>query len=87
MSEISLFIEALIMGLEISAPVGPVGMVCMRITLAHGMKSGIASGLGAATADGVYAGLAGFGLTAFSMILVGGESYLRLAGCIYLKNK
>jgi putative LysE/RhtB family amino acid efflux pump len=84
MTEFSLFIESLIMGLAIAAPVGPVSMICMRITLNQDMRMGISAGLGAATADGTYAVIACFSLTAFSMLLLNGESLLRLLACLYL---
>ncbi len=57
-------------GLSIAAPVGLIGVRCIRRTLAQGRLCGFASGLGAATADAVYGCIAGFGLTAVSDLLI-----------------
>jgi len=65
-----LFLEGIIIGLAIAAPVGPIGVLCIRRTLADGRASGFVSGLGAATADAVYGAVAAFGLT-FSVRGVG----------------
>lgn len=70
-------IRGLILGLTIAAPVGPIGLLCIRRTLAHGWRAGFFSGLGAATADTFYGCLAALGLTALAQYqqpaaLVGG---------------
>jgi threonine/homoserine/homoserine lactone efflux protein len=54
------FLKGLIVGLSIAAPVGPIGILCIRRTLAHGRAAGFVSGLGAATADAMYGAAAGF---------------------------
>ena len=58
-----LLFEGMIIGLAIAAPVGPIGVLCIRRTLAEGRTSGFVSGLGAATADAVYGSVAALGLT------------------------
>jgi threonine/homoserine/homoserine lactone efflux protein len=60
------FVRGIILGLTIAAPVGPIGLLCIRRTMAHGWRAGFASGLGAATADTFYGVLAAFGLTALA---------------------
>ncbi len=50
------------MGFLIAAPVGPIGLLCIKRTMNQGFKVGLATGLGAAFADGVYGFLAAFGL-------------------------
>ncbi|MBI4492591.1 MAG: LysE family transporter [Chloroflexi bacterium] len=72
--------RAVILGFSIAAPVGPIGVLCIRRTLAHGRLVGFASGLGAATADAAYAAVAGLGLTAVSSLLVSQQTWLRLLG-------
>ena len=62
------------MGLAIAAPVGPIGVLCIRRTLAQGRAAGLLSGLGAATADALYGSVAAFGLTAVSGVLVAQRS-------------
>jgi threonine/homoserine/homoserine lactone efflux protein len=79
-----LFLRGLAMGLAIAAPVGAIGVLCIRRTLRGGRAIGIATGLGAATADGVYGAVAAFGVTAISAALVGARGWLGLAGGILL---
>lgn len=70
----------IIIGLSIAAPIGPVGIICIRRTLAQGRLSGLVSGLGAATADGFYGIVAAFGLTIVSGFLTGHLVPLRMLG-------
>jgi threonine/homoserine/homoserine lactone efflux protein len=79
-----LFFRGLAMGFAIAAPVGAIGVLCIRRTLRGGRAVGIATGLGAATADGVYGAVAAFGVTAISAALVGARGWLALAGGIFL---
>ena len=72
--------RGLIIGFSIAAPVGPIGVLCIRRTLAEGRTSGLVAGLGAATADALYGVVAGFGLTAISDLLVSQQALLRLLG-------
>jgi threonine/homoserine/homoserine lactone efflux protein len=78
--DISFLLRGLIIGFSIAAPVGPIGVLCIRRTLAEGRASGLVSGLGAATADAIYGCIAGFGLTFISSLLVGQQTWLRLIG-------
>lgn len=43
------FIKGLAIGLAIAAPVGPIGVLCIRRTLAEDGMSSLLSGIGAAT--------------------------------------
>lgn len=79
-----IFFQGLIIGFSIAAPVGPIGILCIRRTLAEGRFSGFVSGLGAATADAVYGSIAGFGLTFVSIFLIEKSHWLRLIGGIFL---
>jgi len=82
--ELAFFIKGLIIGLSIAAPVGPIGVLCIRRTLAEGRLSGFFSGMGAATADATYGMIAGFGLTSISSFLIGQQTWLRLIGGLFL---
>jgi threonine/homoserine/homoserine lactone efflux protein len=82
--DVGLFLEGIIIGFAIAAPVGPIGVLCIRRTLADGRISGFASGLGAATADAVYGAVAALGLTFVADFLMGGEAWLRLVGGTFL---
>lgn len=82
--DISIFLKGVIMGLSIAAPVGPIGVLCIRRTLAWGWLSGLLSGLGAATADALYGCIAGFGITVVSSLLISQQTWLRLIGGLFL---
>ncbi len=79
-----LFLRGLIIGFSIAAPVGPIGILCIRRTLSQGRASGFLSGLGAATADALYGCVAGFGLTVVSGFLVGQRFWIQLVGGVFL---
>jgi threonine/homoserine/homoserine lactone efflux protein len=78
--DIRFLLRGLIIGFSIAAPVGPIGVLCIRRTLAEGRAFGLVSGLGAATADAIYGCIAGFGLTFISSILISQQDWLRLIG-------
>src|SRR5215212_2408760 len=80
----SLFLEGVVIGLAVAAPVGPIGVLCIRRTLAYGRASGLVSGLGAATADAAYGSVAALGLTFVTGLLVDAEAWLRLGGGVFL---
>jgi threonine/homoserine/homoserine lactone efflux protein len=80
----SYLLRGVVIGFSIAAPVGPIGVLCIRRTLAEGRVSGLLSGLGAATADGMYGVIAAFGLTYVSNILIGYQSSIRLVGGLFL---
>lgn len=82
--DISLFLRGLIIGVSIAVPVGPVGILCMRRTLAEGRAVGLASGFGAATADAMYGVIAAFGVTFLSDLLVDKRQLLQLVGGAFL---
>ncbi len=79
-----LFLRGLLIGFSIAAPVGPIGVLCIRRTLSDGRMSGFLSGLGAASADMLYGALAAFGLTAVQEALLGRSDWLRLVGGMFL---
>ncbi len=78
--DLALMGRGLIIGLAIAAPVGPIGLLCIRRTLSQGRAAGFVSGLGAAAADAVYAAVAGFGISVFTSLVVGQAGWLRLLG-------
>jgi threonine/homoserine/homoserine lactone efflux protein len=81
---IPLFLQGLIIGFSIAAPVGPIGILCIRRTLTEGRASGFFSGMGAATADAFYGCVAGFGLTVISAFLIEQRFWLQVVGGIFL---
>jgi threonine/homoserine/homoserine lactone efflux protein len=81
---IRLLLRGIAIGFSIAAPVGPIGVLCIRRTLGRGRTVGFISGLGAATADAIYGCIAGFGLTFVSGFLVDQQVWIRLAGGLFL---
>jgi threonine/homoserine/homoserine lactone efflux protein len=81
---LTFLLKGLLIGFSIAAPVGPIGLLCIQRTVAYGRKSGLLSGLGAATADGVYGLIAGFGLTAVSALLIRLQLWVRLIGGLFI---
>jgi threonine/homoserine/homoserine lactone efflux protein len=79
-----LFINGIIIGFSIAAPVGPIGILCIRRTLNQGKRFGLISGLGAATADAVYGGVAALGLSLLSSFLVDQHFWIQLLGGLFL---
>lgn len=82
--DVMLLLKAALIGLSIAAPVGPIGLLCMQRTLAHGGKIGFVSGLGAAVADGVYGAIGAFGLAAITQFLVTLAVPLAIGGAAFL---
>lgn len=76
--------KGLVIGFSIAAPVGPIGVLCIRRSLRDGMAAGFAAGLGAATADAAYGAVAGFGVTAVSGFLIGHRFWIGLIGGAFL---
>jgi threonine/homoserine/homoserine lactone efflux protein len=77
-------LKGLVIGFSIAAPVGPIGVLCIQRTIVYGRMSGLITGLGAATADGLYGAIAAFGLTIISNFLVEQQSWFRLIGGAFL---
>jgi threonine/homoserine/homoserine lactone efflux protein len=78
------FVRGLLIGLSIAAAVGPMSVLCIQRTLCRGQIYGLVSGLGIATADGLYGCIAGFGLTVIATFLVEQQGWIRLVGGLFL---
>jgi threonine/homoserine/homoserine lactone efflux protein len=77
-------VRGLVIGFTIAAAVGPISLLTIRRTTAHGQVYGLVSGFGVATADANYAGIAAFGLTALTDVLVSGRLVLGLVGGVVI---
>jgi threonine/homoserine/homoserine lactone efflux protein len=77
---LGLGIRGLVVGFTIAAAVGPISLLTIRRTIAHGPLHGLVSGLGVATADASYAGIAAFGLTAVAGLLISARAALGVVG-------
>jgi threonine/homoserine/homoserine lactone efflux protein len=80
----SFLLKGLILGFSIAAPIGPIGVLCIRRTLAEGRASGFVSGVGAATADASYGSIAAFGLASIAAFLLSYQRPIRIAGGLFL---
>jgi len=69
-----------LIGIVIAAPVGAMAVLSIQRTLALGWRAGIATGGGIALADGMFAAVAAFGVTAVSEWLVDYQAPLRIIG-------
>lgn len=76
--------KGMLLGLSIAAPVGPISVLCIRKTIVRGLRAGLFSGLGAATADAVYGILAGLGLTALTAALMEFKIALQVLGGLFI---
>jgi threonine/homoserine/homoserine lactone efflux protein len=76
----------MLIGMVASAPMGPVGILCVQRTLNKGRRYGFVTGIGAAFSDIIYAGITGFGM-AFVMDFVNNDQnkfYLQIIGSVLL---
>jgi threonine/homoserine/homoserine lactone efflux protein len=90
-----LILKGIFIGLCISVPLGPIGMLCVQRTLNRGRKYGIATGLGATASDLVYTVAALFFLNS---IIIGfikehevffqfsGSAIILIFGCFIFKS-
>ena len=82
--DINFYVRGLLIGLSIAATVGPMSVLCIQRTLNKGQLYGLVSGLGIATADGVYGSIAAFGLTLITNFLIHEQLWIRLIGGLFL---
>jgi threonine/homoserine/homoserine lactone efflux protein len=82
--DLSFLVRGFLIGFVVALGVGPITLLVVRRTLAHDRVYGLASGLGVAAADGSYGGIAAFGLTAITAVLVGARPALALIGGAFL---
>lgn len=71
-------------GVIISAPMGPVGILCVQRTLEKGRKTGFYTGVGAAVSDLFYCLVTGFGLSLIEDFLKANQDAIQIAGSIVM---
>lgn len=79
-----LFVKSMVMGFCIAAPVGPIGMLCIQRSLSRGFRSGFATGIGAASADGIYGLLGALGIAGVAAALPMLSVALKMGGGVFL---
>ena len=73
-------LKGLIVGIIVSIPVGPLGLLCIPRTLAKGRRAGLAVGLGGSASDTLYSALALFALSFISGFIDAHKGWVLLAG-------
>jgi threonine/homoserine/homoserine lactone efflux protein len=74
------FLQGMVVGVALAAPVGPVGLLCIRLALTQGRWTATAAGMGAATADGIFGAVAGLGLLFIQNAIARFDTQLSLIG-------
>jgi putative LysE/RhtB family amino acid efflux pump len=74
---LSAFLKGIAIGFSTAAPVGPIGVLCIRRTIENGRRAGLVTGLGAAVADVIAALIA---VLALSL----GNTFSRCSGCLHV---
>lgn len=62
-SLLEFLVKGFVIGVVVSAPLGPVGVLCIQRTLNKGRVYGFVTGLGAALSDIIYALFTGYGMS------------------------
>lgn len=81
---INIMTSGFLIGILISAPMGPIGMLCIQRTLNKGRIAGLFTGIGAALSDFIYCLLTGFGLSFIEGFINRNQILLQILGSIVL---
>ncbi|MGL4518138.1 MAG: LysE family translocator [Phocaeicola sp.] len=81
---LELLVKGLLIGVVVSAPLGPVGVLCIQRTLNKGRWYGFVTGLGAAVSDIGYALITGYGMSFMDEFLTSHQTLLYFVGSIML---
>ncbi len=77
---IEYFLKGLVLGISVAAPVGPIGVLCIKRSLTESRLSGLVTGLGATAADTLYGAIAAFGIAFITDFLIAQQFYIRIIG-------
>jgi len=81
---ISILIGCVSIGIILSAPMGPIGILCIQRTLNKGRNSGFFTGVGAAASDLFYCLLVGLGISLVTDFIADHVNILQIVGSIIL---
>ncbi len=81
---INIIFQGIIIGIVVSAPMGPVGMLVIQRTLYRGRRAGFFSGLGATASDIFYAILTGVGMSFVIDFIEANQQLLQIIGSLVL---
>ncbi len=88
----SALLSGIAVGFAVAMPVGPIGVLCIKRSLKDGFAFGLATGLGAATADATYGVLVALGLGLSGLLVyalplkIGGGLLIVLLGLLGLRS-
>lgn len=77
-------LTGIFIGICVSAPVGPLGILCIQRTISRGRWHGIVTGLGATTSDLIYALLVGYGMTFIVSFIETHQTIIQIAGSVII---
>lgn len=77
-------LKGILIGVFVSAPMGPIGVLCIQRTLNKGRTSGIFTGIGASFSDLIYAVLTGFSLSIILDFIENYELIIQIIGSLVL---
>ena len=80
----TLFLRGLAIGFAIAAPIGPVGILCIRKALADGRAAAFIAGLGAALADTIFGAVAALGIGAVMSFIDGQMVAIKGIGGLFM---
>jgi threonine/homoserine/homoserine lactone efflux protein len=84
LDDLLLYLRGLVIGFAVAAPIGPVGLMCIRKALGDGRAAAWAAGLGAALADTVFGAIVGTGLGVVAQVLDQFTLALKLVGGLFM---
>lgn len=79
-----IFIKGFLVGFSVAAPIGPIGILCIRQSIAHGFWGGVTTGLGASLADILYTIGAGLFATALYTFVQDYDNWINFCAGIFL---
>lgn len=82
--DFSLLLTGMVIGLSVSAPLGPVNILVIRNAIERGLGVGFAVGAGAVAADALYAVIAAYGIRSIAHLIVSHATLLMILGGVLL---
>lgn len=83
---LDIIFKGMLIGILVSAPMGPVGILCVQRTLNKGRWYGFVTGIGATASDLIYALITGLGMSFVMNLVYNSQNrfFLQIAGSIML---
>ncbi len=83
---LNIMVKGILIGVLASAPMGPVGILCIQRTLNKGRWYGLVTGVGASVSDIIYALITGFGMSFVMDLITEPQTlfYLKVFGSLLL---